>query len=72
MNDKTIQTDLDQIGKDGPWQTLQVLPLANLMYPCSPHEVLHEFLMIHDSWFEPTMKTAWLMLFSQLLKIPEA
>ncbi len=62
----------DQIGNDGPVQTPQVLPLANLMNPCSPQAGLHEFLIVQASSLEPTKKTAWLRFVAQLLKTPDA
>jgi len=38
-------------------QTPQVLPLANLMNPFSPHEVDHEFFIFQKSAVYPTAKT---------------
>lgn len=54
--------------------TPQVLPAFNLMWPCSPHEVPHEFLIRVDpsAWSKPIAVTAWLRLVvPQLLKIPD-
>ena len=61
---------MDQTGKAGVWQTLQVFPLASLMYPFSPQEGPQLFLMVQAVSLDPTMNTAWLMLVAQLEKIP--
>lgn len=60
----------DQMAKEGPWQTAQVSPLAKRMYPPSPHVVLQLFFIVQAVSDEPTIKTAWLMFFWQLSKIP--
>lgn len=70
MIDKWFESD--QMGNEGPVQTPQVLPFANLMYPCSPQAALHEFLIVQASSLEPIKKTAWFKLVPQLLKIPDA
>ena len=59
------------MGNDGPKQTPQVFPFLRRMNPLSPQLELQEFLMIHDSSFDPTMKTAWLSFSAQLSKIPD-
>lgn len=52
-------------------QTPQVFPEASLMYPDSPHDDPHEFLIFQLLLEIPTRRTAWLMLAAQLLKTPE-
>lgn len=61
-----------QIANDGPVQTPQVSPLANLINPCSPQAALHEFLMVQAESLVATKKTAWLSALLQLLNIPDA
>ena len=65
-----FEGDWDQMAKDGPWQTAQVSPLANLMYPLSPQVVAQLFLIVHAVSDVPTRNTAWLMFLAQLSKIP--
>ena len=48
---------LDQIAKEGPWQTAQVSPLARRMYPLSPQVAPQLFLIVQADSEEPTMKT---------------
>jgi hypothetical protein len=42
---------------DGMLQIPQVFPLANLMYPDSPHEFDHEFFIFQYWSVTPTNKT---------------
>ena len=47
-----------------------MFPLANLMYPDSPHDVPHEFLINQYESVTPTNKTPWFNEVAQLLKTP--
>jgi hypothetical protein len=44
--------------KEGPKQTPQVFPLANLIKPFSPQVGPQEFFIVHELSLDPTMKTA--------------
>ena len=48
-----------------------MFPAASLMYPPSPHEVPHEFLIFQLPPMTPTRRTAWLIPEAQLLKTPD-
>lgn len=62
----------NQNGNEGPMHTPHVFPFFKRMNPFSPHVVSQEFLIVQACSLEPTKKTAWLSLVSQLSNIPEA
>jgi len=46
-----------RVGKEAALARPQVFPLANLIYPFSPHDEAHEFLTIQASAVYPTRVT---------------